>query len=447
MTDKHGVGTFVNEAHELATDALDLFSVPQYEEALVHGKELTLYPTSVLLSEGPIEFLIPSDSSDFTQLNLTRLYGEIDITKADGTTQLTAADKISVVNLFPQSLWKQIECSINGTQICDLSTPTYHYKSFIETHLSHPKDVKETTLKDLSFYIKDDAGVEESKLLADAAGEGGAKANKGFVSRKAFIQGQTLCFSIILHIDFFQCHKLLLPGCDIKLKLIRADDNFSFISEGVDAKIKIKKLQLKIRRLTADSKIIAAIESKLNSTPAIYPICKSVIKSHLLNNGTKNHHISQFVRGKLPRSFILCFVNAKAYDSNRAYNPFLFANNSLNHLNVFINGEPLTSHPFQPNFTTEEYAREYRWFLDNIGLQHTGSNGISKAEFKANSCFFPFDLSPDLCNSVYLHGTENGTIDLDIGFQQAPTENIYCLMYASYDELITIDKNRNVQMT
>jgi hypothetical protein len=41
MADKHGVGTFVNEAHELATDALDLFSVPQYEEALVHGKELT----------------------------------------------------------------------------------------------------------------------------------------------------------------------------------------------------------------------------------------------------------------------------------------------------------------------------------------------------------------------------------------------------------------------
>jgi hypothetical protein len=73
-----------------------------------------------------------------------------------------------------------------------LSTPTYHYKSFIETRLSHPKDVKETTLKDLSFYIKDDAGVEESKLLADAAGEGGAKANKGFVSRKAFIQGQIL---------------------------------------------------------------------------------------------------------------------------------------------------------------------------------------------------------------------------------------------------------------
>ncbi len=109
MADKHGVGTFVNEAHKLATDALDLFAVPQYEEALIHGRELTLYPTSVLLSEGPIEFLIPSDSSDFTQLNLTRLSGEIDITKADGTTQLTAADKISVVNLFPQSLWKQIE--------------------------------------------------------------------------------------------------------------------------------------------------------------------------------------------------------------------------------------------------------------------------------------------------------------------------------------------------
>jgi len=445
MTDKQGVGTFVNEAHELATDSLDLFSMPPYESALINGKTLTLYPTSVLLSEGPIEFLIPSDSTDFTQLNLTRLEGEIDLTRADGTTQIAAADKISIVNLFPHSLFKQIECSINGTQINDLSTPTYHYKSFIETHLSFGKNVKETTLKDLSFYIKDDVGAEESKLITDV--EGGAKANKGFLARKVYIQGQTLYFSVILHIDFFKCHKMLLPGCDIKLKFIRADDNFSIISENIDAKIKIKKLTMKVRRVTADPRVVSSMESTLNSTPVVYPIVKSVIKYHLLNNGTTNHHIGQFVRGKLPRSFILGFVTAKAFDSNKANNPFVFSNHTLNHLNIFVNGEPLVSHPFQPDFSTENYAREYRWFLDNIGLQHTGSVDISKAEFKANSCFFPFDLSPDLCNSVYLHGTENGTIDLDIGFKTAPTENIYCLMFASYDEIISIDKNRNVITT
>ena len=440
MSDKHGIGTFVNEAHELATDGLDLFSVPPVESALLYGKQLTLYPTSVLTSEGPIEFLIPSDSTDFTVLPLTRLEGEIEITKADGSA-ITAADKISIVNLFPQSLWKQIECSIKDTQINDLSTPTYHYKSFIETHLTFPDEVKTTTLKDCELYIKDTLG-KENALLLDTDGK-----NEGFVQRREFFVGKKLYFSMILHIDFFQCPRYFLPGCDIKLKFIRADDNFSILSDGVDAKIKINKLQLKIRRVTADASIVSAIESNLNSTPAVYPICKSVIKTHLLNANTKNHHISQIVRGKLPRSFILCFVSAKAYDSNRAKNPFTFENFGLNLLNVLINGEPLNPTLFQPDFETENYLREYRWMLDNIGLQQIGSNGITKSEFKSNSCFFPFDLSPDQCNSFYLHGIENGTIDIDVGFKTALTENVYCLMYSSYDELITIDKNRNVSMT
>lgn len=444
MADKQGIGTFVNEAHELATDALDLFSLPPVESALIHGKQLTVYPASVLTSEGPIEFIITSDSTDFTALNQTRLEGEIEITKQDGSA-ITDAEKISICNLFPQSLWKQIECSIKGVQINDLSTPTYHYKSFIETHLTYPEDVKNTRLKACSLYVKDDIGTENNKVLADV--EGGLKANKGFLTRKAYFKGKKLFFSVGLHIDFFQCPRLLIPGCEVKLKLIRADDNFSLISDGVDAKISINHLFLKIRRITSDQTVLSAIESKLNSTPAIYPICKSVIKSHLLNKGTTNHHISQFVRGKLPRSFILCFVNSKSYDSNRAFNPFVFENFDLNYLNVLINGEPLCPTVFQPDFANDKFTREYQWFLDNIGLQHIGSNGITKEEFKTNSCFFPFDLSPDWCNSVYLHGVENGSIDIDIGFKTGPTENVYCLMYASYDEIITIDKNRNVMMS
>lgn len=138
---KQGIGTFVNEAHELGTSSLDIFNEPEQEKALIHGKTVDIYPTSLLNNEGPIEFVIPSDSTDFTQLNLTRLSGTVEITKADGSA-LADADKVSIVNLFPQSLWKQIECSIKDTQIVDLSTPTYHYKSFIETHLTYPDDIK-----------------------------------------------------------------------------------------------------------------------------------------------------------------------------------------------------------------------------------------------------------------------------------------------------------------
>jgi len=443
MSEKQGIGTFVNEAHELASNSLDLFTMPEQESALIHGKQLTLYPTSLLNNEGPIEFIIPSDSTDFTSLRHTRLEGTVEIVKPDGS-HFGENEKISIVNLFPQSLWKQIECSIKDTQIVDLSTPTYHYKSFIESHLTYPDDVKNVILRDLAFYIKDDVGREEVKLVSDAAGAGGEKANTGFVKRRALFKGKQLFFSTILHIDFFQCPRLLLPGCDIKLKFIRADDNFSILSDGVDFKIKISSLVLKIRRETVKPEVFNAIESRLSSSPALYPIVKSVIKHHLLQKDTTNHHISQFVRGKLPRSFMLCFVNAKGLDGNRAANPFFFQSHTLNHLNVYINGEPIVGKDFKPNFETENYAREYAWFLDNSGIGTTGANGITKDEFKSNTCFFPFDLSPDWCNSVYLHGYEEGSIDIDIGFKNPPTENIYCMMYASYDELITIDKNRNV---
>ena len=37
MTNKSGIGMFVLDEHEMATDALDLFSLPVVERAQIHG--------------------------------------------------------------------------------------------------------------------------------------------------------------------------------------------------------------------------------------------------------------------------------------------------------------------------------------------------------------------------------------------------------------------------
>lgn len=443
MADKHGIGTLVNESYELATDALDLFTLPPKEMALIHGKEVTIYPATVLTSDGPTEFLIPSDSVDFTALNLTRLEGCLEIVKSADDSAISDTDKLSIVNLLPHSLFKQVEVFLNDVQINDLSTPTYHYKSFIETHLTYADDVKKMVLKECEMYHKDDAGKENSTVVLATD----ATRNDGFMKRKVFFQGKKLYFSIVPHIDFFHCNRLLVPGVDVKLKFIRADDSFSILSDGVDVKIKINKLVLRVRRITADPSILNSIESNLSTEPAKYPIVKSNIKSQLINSGVQNTQVSQIIRGKLPRSFIVSFVNAKAYDGNRAKNPFVFENFGLNYFNILINGEPLNPTVFQPDFTDGNFIREYRWFLDNIGLaMMNATNSISKDEFKSNSCFFPFDLTPDLCNSFYQHGSELGTVDIQLGFKTGLPENVYCLLYASYDEVVLIDKNRTVSV-
>lgn len=435
MADKHGIGTFVSEVHELASESIDLFSLPPIETSAIHGKTQTIYPTSVLTDAGPYEFLIPSDSNDFTYLPLTRLEGELEIVKSDGEA-IAAADVQSFVNLLSQAIFKQVECSLNGVQINDLSTPTYHYKAFIETHLTYDTDLKDTTLAACELYNKDTVGKENTFSLTATS--------DSFYKRKTAYIGKKICFNSILHIDFFQSTKYLLPGCDIKLKFIRSDDSFALLGNALLGKIKVNKLLLSVRRITLDPAIAGAIENRLKTVPAYYPIVSSKIKNFLITSGTQSTVLSQVIRGKLPRSFIVSFVSAKAYDGHITKNPFVFENFLCNSFNALLNGEPIVPTLFQPNFETDECIKMYRWMNDNIGLHQNMSNGITFEEFKKNSCFFAFDLSPDLCNNVFLHGIENGTIDLQIGFKTALTENVMVLLYASYDELISIDTNRNV---
>ena len=211
-----GVGTFVTEDHELASSGLALFDSPNVDSSLLHGKFLTIYPTSVLSDNGPFDFTIPSDGLDYTDLPYTRLEGCIEVLKPDGTA-VTDTELNALVNLYPHSLFKQIECSINNVQIADLSTPTYAYKSYIETLLTYPKHVKETTLA-LEHFDKDLIDKEENYTLND---------NATFKARHLKAKGGKLYFSNLLHLDFFHSMRLLMPGCELKLKMLRNSDTFS----------------------------------------------------------------------------------------------------------------------------------------------------------------------------------------------------------------------------
>jgi hypothetical protein len=439
MPDSKGIGTFVNDQLELATDSIDLFSIPHAEISMIHGKNVIYYPTAPLSDDGPFEFIMPNDSNEYTDLPATTIYGEVEVLKADGTA-IAAGDKISCVNLFPQSLWKQIEVYLNGFCINDLTTPTYAFKSFLETHLTYDTNMKETTLAACEMYLKDT--INEEKDLPAAM----AKATSGITQRHALITGKRICFDIIPHVDFLQSKRYLLPGVEMKIKLVKADDNFGLLhSHAANAyKVKFHKLQLCARKATLDPKVSAMIEKAMERTPAIYPITQSKLKTFLLTAGTQQTYLSQVIRGKLPRSFLFCILDSDQLESKPATNPFFFNHCNLNGLNVFINGEPIHAVAIDPDFANKRYLKEYRWFLNNTGLKNDQTNGINYSEFGRNTCVFTYDLSPDLCNGVYKHGIEAGSIDISLNFSEALAKNHTLLLYASYDEQVLIDKNRVV---
>ena len=433
---KAGVGTFITENHELASSGLALFDQPIIDSSLLQGKFITIYPSSVLQDNGPFDFIIPSDGQDFTDLPFTRLEGCIEILNLAGAT-LTDTDINAFVNLLPQSLFKQIEVSVNNTQIADLSTPTYAFKSYIETVLTYPKDAKETTLL-LEHFNKDTLEKENIFTLLNSI---------SFNKRNQFAKKGKIYFSMLLHIDFFHSTKLLLPGCEIKLKFIRNSDTFSLLGDTLQAKIKFHELKLMIRRVTVEPTIASKIEDAINKTPAIYPITQSKIKTFLIPKDVRQERISNIFRGVLPRSIIVGFVTTDAANGTINANPFKFEHFKLNHFQMYINGDPLLTEAFQPDFANSKFFREYRWFMDNLGWAHDKeSNGVTMEEFKTNTFFLPFDLSPDLSNGATLSQLKEGSLDVLVSFNENLAQNVQMIVFATFNELLLIDKDRNVTL-
>lgn len=438
MGDHRGIGTFINDETELGSHGLDVFTVPPVENILKEGKTVQYYPINSVQSRGPFEFIIPKDPDTYAFLPLTRLEGTVEVVKGAAGAALVDADNISVVNLFTQSLFKQVECEINGTQVCDLSTPTYAWKSFIETHLTYNKGAKKTHLH-CSLYDKDDLNQEENFTFE----------NDGSERRYENIKGRPFSFSNIVHSDFFHCQRYLIPNTELKLKFIRNDDAFSLLAAaGTEVpNIRISDLRLSMRKIKIDPVYKEAQEKKLLTHPAIYPLTQSKIKTFQIPTGTSSIELPSIIQGNLPRSIIIGFVSAHAFNGSIHGNPFFFNHHNVNNFNIKLNGSPIVPTPFQPNFTTGNCMREYRWFLDNCGIAHENDgNDISFQEYVRNSNFWCFDLTPDMCNSFHLHETKQGNIDVNIGFRTALAAAIHMIVYASFNSAIAIDADRNVKL-
>ena len=435
--DKLGVGTFITSQSELTTDCLNVFQVPPVDATLKEGKTVYYYPLNAISDSGPFEFIVPKDPDSWTALPLTRLEGELEISKRDASAWADATDLVSVVNLFPQSIHKHCEVELNGIQVCDLSSPTYAWKAYIEKHLTYTKDAKESHLL-CELYLKDTEGKES--LFATTTASWNQRKNK--------LKNRKFNFSCIIHSDFFQSKTWLLPNNELKLKLIRNQDDFSLLGATDMAnkyKIGVKNLKLAIRRIKIDKAVDLAIEAKLENSPAIYEVTQSKIKTFLVPTGTKTIDFPSILQGNLPRHVIFGFLGAKSFNGAIDANPFYFNHRNVNLFNLKINGSPVVPTPFTPDFAGDNYTREYRWFLDNVGIQHENeTNGITRTEWMTNSCFWPFDLTPDLCNGFHIHEGRQGNMDLSLSFSEETTENLHMLVYGSFNSAIQIDKFRNV---
>jgi hypothetical protein len=437
MADRRGTGTFVTDATELTTSHLDLYTAPVVDNVLQSGHTVEIYPSNALTDNGPYEFYIPRDPDHYIQLPLTRLYGTVRVVKLDGT-DMTDAEKSSVCNMFPHSLFKQVEIEVEGKQINDLSSSTYPIKAFMETVLTYGKDAQDTHLTLEGFY-------EDDWQNADKGAE-----NAGWVLRRTGIAAKNYHFSMIIHADFFQMERFLLPNTSLNIKFIRNADSYSVISPAVpsiEVKIQMKSLNLEMRKVKISDDYNHAIQSNLSKEVALYPITQGKIKSFLIQSGTSTTTFQNILSGSLPQSLVIAFLHENSFNANCTANPFIFAHFGLNSLNVKIGGKPIHPRPLQPDYDDNKFTREYRQLFDHTGIHHGNlTNNISQNQWKSIYNFYPYDFSADLNNSAIQQSSKLGYIDVDIGFKKALGHSIYMIVYSAHPCTITIDQHRNVEL-
>lgn len=440
-SDHRGVGSHVVELSEEMTSGLDIFDIPKVDTSLRAGK--TVYhhlSTAINENNNVFEFVIPSENHEYTYLPLTRLEGQLQILKTDGTL-LGDGDGVIPTNLISNTVFRQIEVELNGVQVADLSSPTYHYKAYIETHLTYGKDPKRGHLKN-AFYTKEVDGEEESL-------EG---AKEMYIERRNWLkkdQGK-LNFSTPLYIDFFDSQRYLIPGTTMKIKLIKNDDKVCLLSAAANAnayKVKINKLCISTRKLTIHDEIVERHSQMLLKQPAIYPIAQSKIRTYTINQGLSATTIANVFNGKLPRTAIIGMVRSDAFNGTIERNPYMFQPFGLNYFSLVVNGSPMPATVFQPNFEKREIAREYAHFLDNLGVGNSNEhNDVDIYNFVSGSCFFPFDFTPDYCNNYHCHLSQSGTVNLELRFSAELAQNITLIVYATYNEILSIDSTGKVML-
>ena len=412
---------------------LDLFAVPPTQASIEQGLWVEHRPLSTITDAGPLEFNISGTGDDYLDLGNTFLYLQVQIT-ADNDANLANDADVGPVNNWMHSLFSQVNISLNE-KLISMPSNTYAYRAYIENLISYGKSAKQSQLTTELWY-KDTA--EHMEARTDD--------NTGFAKRQTFTERSKIVdLTGKLHLDMFFQDRYLINGVDVKLNLIRNKDAFALMAAADGNKIKIKDAALYVRKVKISSTVRMAHIKALEKGTAKYPIKRVETKAFSVSRGSMNVNKENLFLGQLPKRVFVGLVDNDAYNGVVTKNPFNFKHQNIDFIAMYMDGQQIPAKPLQPNFGRGRYIRSYLGLFTGSGkiFQDEG-NDIDRNEYGNGYTLFGFDLTPDLSEAGHFHLIKHGNLRLEIHFSQALAETINVIVYAEFDNVLEIDRSRNV---
>lgn len=430
---------------QCTTSQLELFTVPPTQTSIVSGAWDAYHPISNLLEGSPIEFHVAGTPDEYVDLSQTKLHIKAKITNGDGSN-LAVDAPVGPVNLFLQSMFNQCEVSLNE-RLVSPSSINYPYRAYLETLLNYGREAKETQLT-ASMFHKDTAGrMDVSNPTADDA-----EANLGLKKRYAVSsRSKIIDLTGPLHADIFQQDRLLLPSIDIKVKLSPSKSEFCLMSPNVDEgyKVMITQAVLQVRRVRVNPSVALGHARALEKGHAMYPLTRSEIKPFSVPQGSMSVSKDNLFLGQLPQRLVIACVDADSYNGVFSKSPFNFKNKNVNFLSLTLDGQSVPStKALTPKFTQtngESCTQAYQTLFTGLNKMYNDTGSfISLQEYSQGYTVYCFDLSPDLNSGDHMNLLRKGNLRLEMRFQNALTQTIMVLVYAEFQNILEIDRSRNV---
>ena len=369
----------------------------------------------------------------------TQLYVKAKILRQNGNP-FADGDDVGPVNLFLHSLFSEVDISLNDTQITS-SNNTYPYRAYLETLLSYGPDAKASQLSS-SMYYKDTAGaMDEIAAVADDV------PNKGLKARTLLTKGNRMVDMVgTIHSDSFFQDKYLLNNINLRIRLVRSKDAFCLMgAEDATFKVKIHECKLIVRKIRLSPSVLLAHAKALEMRNATYPIRRAICKTFTVLRGNLDVNQENLFSGQLPTHIVIGCVDNNSFNGAFHKNPFNFKNFNLTQLEIYLDGQHQSLEPIEPNFATNKYILAYSTLFSGTGkLQKDEGIDITRTDYSNGYALYAFDLTPDLAEGGHLNLLRQGNVRLELKFGAVLAETTNVIVYAEFENIIEIDKQRNI---
>ena len=426
---------------------LDYFRLQHTQGSVERVYFVDKYTSSTDTNSSILEFVIPKSGQDFVDLQRTHLQVKVKLLKAgtgkpgDTVPKVppALADEVGPINLLLQSMFSQIDITMNNTNVSAASS-NYAYRAYIPVTLCYEKNLKNTWLTS-QLYAKDQ-GDMDSTTPSSAL-------NKGLQNRSSFTEGgATLELKGPLYSDIWQSMRWILPGIDIRIAARRNIDKFILMANKPEKKYELYVMEAKLNICYCSlfTPAYNALEAALSVSPAKYPLTRAIVKNYSISQSEQSKVFEDIFSGKIPSKVVIGFVSDEAYNGSFKANPFNFQHFNISFLSVYCNGVAVPHNGYELEWNTifKKNTVYVDAFTNLFDFDTTPESiDITREDFCNGYALFVFSIE-QAAKSTMLPLYKTGNLRIELKFKTQLPKGIQMIVYGQFPYILTIDKNRQI---